>query len=375
MPIEINMPNKLYYGKESLTNIKEAISHLDINHLFVLLSKRSKGEVGKLIKKVSPCPVTFSTNLYGEPTTNHVTQNVKRFHESGADGVLAVGGGSVIDLAKAVAVFAKNQELSLENIHLMDRISRYPLIAIPTTAGSGSEATKVFVITDAERNIKYNPSHPSFLPDVAILDPKLLETLPFELTVNTGIDALAHAIEAYVSTKATLYSDFYATAAIELLSSAIKSLKKNSLSIKDREKMLLGSHLAGIAFSNSSTNLAHATARALGTKFDLSHGLSVALMLPHVVEFGYNTAKERYKKIAKLLGVENVSTYLYSLNTQLNVYKIAQRKINKKNFTNEIETLTSNTLLGNGILTNRKIPTKKDINKIYSDMLKKVVEG
>ena len=316
----------------------------------------------------------------GEPTFNQVRKAIHVAVSEGCDGIVAIGGGSVIDLAKAVSVFAINPNHTLLTIHQESIIDRLPLIAIPTTAGSGSEATKVMVITDDETGIKHNPSHPSFVPDAAILDSYWTKKLPPAISAYTGLDALTHAMEAYVSTKATISTDYYALQAIKKIITALPDVYINTNDPKAYDDMLSGSLYAGIAFSNSSTNLAHATGRALGAKYKIPHGLSVALLHPFVIEFGIESAEDRYAEMAIAIGhnprdpksvlAREMLSLIYQYNKQFRIWNIAKHYLpSSQEIRSHIKELTELSLNGNGIDTNRRIPRKEDIETIFYQLL------
>lgn len=310
---------------------------------------------------------TFYRMPKGEPTTDFLASCLQIVITSKCDGIVAVGGGSALDLGKAVAALALNKEVPFSELAQMPSINRLPFIAVPTTAGTGSEATKVTVITDAVKGIKLNPGHPDLVPDIAILDPVLTIGVPDYITAFTGIDALTHAIEAYVSTNATILSDLYALQAIEMITANIIKAYEEPTNLEARGQMLLASYYAGVAFSNASTNLAHAMGRALGTQFNLSHGQSVALLHPFVVAYSYDSCKERYDKIAKVIGLQNgaeIIDYLHQLNDKLLVWQSATSLL-MDGFEDAIEEMTLNALSGNGILTNRKVPSADDIKGIF----------
>lgn len=317
---------------------------------------------------------TFYRMPKGEPTTDFLASCLQLVITSKCDGIVAVGGGSALDLGKAVAALALNKEVPFSELAQMPSIKRLPFIAVPTTAGTGSEATKVTVITDAVKGIKLNPGHPDLVPDIAILDPVLTMGVPNYITAFTGLDALTHAIEAYVSTKATILSDFYALQAIEMITAHIIRAYEEPTNLEARGQMLLASYYAGVAFSNASTNLAHAMGRALGVQFNLSHGQSVALLHPFVVAYGYESCKERYDKIAKVIGLQNgaeIRGYLHQLNDKLFVWQSATSLITN-GFEDAIEEMTINALSGNGILTNRKIPSEDDIKGIFKALQRRL---
>jgi alcohol dehydrogenase class IV len=219
-----------------------------------------------------------------------------------------------------------------------------------------------------------NPGHPDLIPDVVILDPQLTLNVPKHITAFTGLDALTHAIEAYVSTQATMFSDMHALQAIELITANIQQAYHEPGNLVAKGKMLLGSFHAGVAFSNASTNLAHALGRALGAKFQLSHGLSVALMHPFVVAYSMESSRERYQKVAQTMGLkkpESLIVYLEELNNEFQVWANAA-SIVSYSFEDAIDEMTKNALEGNGILTNRRLPGEEDIRVIYKAMGKRL---
>jgi len=372
----VHMPKKIIHGIGSFQYIVDVSMQLEVNHLFVIISKRNELEMNTitLIAKKENMAVTFYHKVSGEPTTDDLTNSIDVFQKSGANGIVAIGGGSILDLAKAMAAIAKNLNLTVSHIQQEVAIDRFPLIAVPTTAGTGSEVTKISVITDSEKQIKYNPGHIDLIPDVVILDPQLTKTMPKEITAQTGMDSLAHALEAFVSTKANNWTDMFALEAIKLIHTYLPIAYDEPQNLKAREKMLYASSLAGIAFSNSSTNLAHATARALGTRLSIPHGLSVAIMLPPVIEFTMEAAKDRYVQVANIMGVADLLEEVHSLNKQFGLYENALELIEIPLLEKEMPTLVIDTLSGNGILTNRKVPTEKDVQKIFEKMILNIQE-
>ncbi|WP_102262452.1 iron-containing alcohol dehydrogenase [Mesobacillus jeotgali] len=386
---EMHLPGSIYHGAGSIENLADAAAEIGANNLFVVISTSVLREplnletgLKKILKKTN-LQLTLFSELKGEPTTENVIAATNNCKECNADCIVAVGGGSAIDLAKAVSVMTVNPDIKYHEIPRMKRIKRLPLIAVPTTAGTGSEATKVMVITDIDTGIKLNPGHPGLIPDITILDPELTLTLPKSFTVFTGMDALAHAVEAFVSTKATIMSDNFALKAIRLINKALPDAYKDGSDIEARETMLLGSCFAGIAFSNSSTNLAHAAGRALGARFHIPHGLSVALLLPFVVEFGLEFAQERYATIGKILNpgadgsektmAKETLKMIMSLNDQFHIWEEGAKYLNGSD-ESIIPLLVDDALAGNGILTNQVIPVHEDIKQIYQKLLKKISE-
>lgn len=370
---ELFLPRRVIVGANSFEQLAKLSNDLQMNRVFVLYSKSA------LRQNLSSMQLQFQQGIFyempkGEPTIHMLDKALKQLLQHECDGIIAIGGGSTIDLAKAIAVLVKLPEISLQQLPSIEKIERLPMIAVPTTAGTGSEATKVTVIIDDVKGVKLNPCHHSLIPDVAVLDPLLTLSVPADVTAYTGIDALVHAIEAYVSTNATILSDYYALEAIRLISQHIETVVSEPQNIAAREGMLLGSYYAGIAFSNASTNLAHATGRAIGTKFGLAHGQSVALMHPFVVEYSMGSCRERYEVIATHIGLANAQQlvhYLHQLNETFGVWESAQH-LNEKLTNLIIEELTKNALSGNGILTNRQVPTAQHIKQLFIDLRKRL---
>lgn len=241
-----------------------------------------------------------------EPTVDYVKEGLKMFKDSGCDFLVAVGGGSPIDTAKAIAIMATNPG-SIEEYKGLGKVPKQgaPLIAIPTTAGTGSEVTQFTIITDTQTSVKMLIGSPFIMPRVALVDPLLTLSCPRGLTAAVGIDSLTHAIEAYVSIKAQPMSDIFCLSAIELISGNLRQAWANGNNIEAREKTMLGALQAGIAFSNASVALVHGMSRPIGAYFHVAHGASNAALLGAVTEFSLIGNPARYSQIAKAMG-ENV---------------------------------------------------------------------
>ena len=374
MGVEFFAPKKLVYGENTFLEIAPNLIKLNIQRAFILFSGSALTyELKQALKSMcldANIHVSFFEMPKGEPTMALLEIACKLFHKNNCDGVIAIGGGSAIDLAKAVASISKNEAQDFRTLATLQQIDRFPLIAVPTTAGTGSEATKISVLTDSIARVKYNPGHVDLIPDVAILDPVLTVNVPKHVTAFTGIDALTHAIEAYVSTKSSEVTDFYALQAIRMINQSIVEAYRRPTNIHARSKMLLGSYYAGLAFSNASTNLAHAMGRSIGTKWNLPHGQSVAILHPFVVNYSISGCKDKYDDIATILGLTDgneVERYLLNLNQELHVWDDVKFIADEK-FLLSIEEMTRNAMSGNGILTNHQVPTAVDVRQIYLDL-------
>lgn len=387
----LHLPRQIEIGPGSILKIKDAIITCKITKPFIIMDEFLTLEPLQIHKKVEESlqELDIEFELFkkdsGEPTTNHVANALKILNRSKSDGVIAIGGGSAIDIAKSVALFAKSDHLQWDEVTEQSYLDKLPLIAIPTTAGTGSEATGIMVISDMDLGIKLNPGHPHLLPDVAILDPELTVSLPQHFTAFTGLDALTHAIEAYVSTKANNLTDSYALEAIRLISNSLHTAYESGNNIEARQNMLLASCYAGTAFFNASTNLAHAAGRALGTRFNVPHGLSVAVLLPFVMEYGMDSATERYRDIAVALGADSSKSNLELANESIEIIHEYNEKFSIMNALSKyiddesklktaIPILIKDALSGNGVLTNRKVPMENDIEKIFLSVVSKLQE-
>ncbi len=242
--------------------------------------------------------------IFTEPTVEFVRKGVAFYRDNRCDFIITVGGGSAIDTAKAISVMLTNSE-PIAKYKGLDKIplKGVSLIAVPTTAGTGSEVTMFTIINEAVTNEKMLIGSPHVMPQVALVDPLLTVSMPRELTSATGVDALCHAIEAYVSLKAHPLSDMFALSAIEFLSGYLRKAWANGENLEAREKMMLGALNAGIAFNNASVTLVHGMSRPIGAWFHVPHGVSNAVLLDTVMEFSLMGCPERFARVAKAMGV------------------------------------------------------------------------
>ena len=241
------------------------------------------------------------------PTIKNVQTGVKAFKNSGADCIIAIGGGSSMDTAKAIGIIIKNPDFadvrSLEGVAPTTN-KCVPIIAVPTTAGTAAEVTINYVITDTEKNRKMVCVDPKDIPVVAVVDPDMMSSMPKGLTAATGMDALTHAIEGYITAGAWELSDMFHLKAIEIISRSLRGAVENTP--EGREGMALGQYVAGMGFSNVGLGIVHSMAHPLGALYDTPHGVANAIILPTVMEYNAPTTGEKYRNIAKAMGVEGV---------------------------------------------------------------------
>lgn len=250
---------------------------------------------------------TLNTNVKANPTVENVKAGVKMFKQAGNDSIIAVGGGSSIDTAKAIGIIITNPEfedvVSLEGV-APTKNPCVPTIAVPTTAGTAAEVTINYVITDEEKNRKMVCVDVHDIPQVAIVDPEMMESMPKSLTAATGMDALTHAIEGYITKGAWELSDMFHIKAIEIIGKWLPEAVLNTE--KGREEMALGQYIAGMGFSNVGLGLVHSMAHPLGALYDTPHGVANAILLPTIMEWNAPATGEKYRDIAKAMGVKGV---------------------------------------------------------------------
>ena len=245
------------------------------------------------------------SNIKPNPTIENVQTGVEKFKASGADYIIAVGGGSPMDTAKAIGIIVRNPEFadvrSLEGV-APTKNPCVPIIAVPTTAGTAAEVTINYVITDVENNKKMVCVDVNDIPVVAIVDPDMMASMPKGLTAATGMDALTHAIEGYITAGAWELSDMFHLKAIEIIGRSLRGAVENT--DEGREGMALGQYVAGMGFSNVGLGIVHSMAHTLGAMYDTPHGVANAILLPTVMEYNAPATGEKYREIAKALGVE-----------------------------------------------------------------------
>jgi len=307
----LEMPKKTYFGVRAVEKVREAVKELNVSNALIITDKSviNTGLVDALMKELSS--TTVKTSIFDEaepePTVESIEKAVKYLKEiKDVNFIIAVGGGSVMDTAKCANVVAMNggsildYEDDIENPRPIRKL--LPLIAVPTTAGTGSEASIWAVFTDTKRKLKTGTADPKLIADVAILDPNMTKTMPPTLTAATGMDAFTHAIEAYVSTYANPITDAFSIQAIKLIAENLRTAVEDGENMEARTNMILASFMAGSAFSNSSLGIVHTMAEALGGFYRISHGITNTLILPHVMDFNLSANVEKFMKIAEFMG-------------------------------------------------------------------------
>ena len=311
------MPNRFilnetsYHGKGAIANVVTEAKARGFKKAFVcsdpdLIRFGVTAKVTSLLDEAS-FPYEIYSEIKPNPTIQNVLDGVEAFKKSGADSIIAIGGGSSMDTAKAIGIIITNPEFadvrSLEGV-APTKHPCVPTIAIPTTAGTAAEVTINYVITDVEKNRKFVCVDPHDIPVVAIIDPDMMSSMPKGLTAATGMDALTHAIEGYITKGAWALSDMFHLEAIRLISKSLRGAVNNTP--EGREGMALGQYVAGMGFSNVGLGLVHSMAHPLGAVYDTPHGVANAILLPTVMAYNAEATGEKYREIARAMGVEGV---------------------------------------------------------------------
>ena len=300
-----------YHGSGAIKEIVNEVKGRNLKKAFVcsdpdLIKFNVTTKVTNILEE-SNLEYEIYSNIKPNPTIENVQNGVNAYKKSNADYIIAIGGGSSIDTAKAIGIIINNPEF--EDVRSLEGLSPtknkcVPIIAVPTTAGTAAEVTINYVITDAEKNRKFVCVDTNDIPVVAIVDPDMMESMPKGLTAATGMDALTHAIEGLITGGAWEMSDMFHIKAIELISKHLRGAVENTK--EGREGMALGQYIAGMGFSNVGLGIVHSMAHPLGALYDTPHGVANAIILPTVMEYNAEVTGDKYKYIAKAMGVENV---------------------------------------------------------------------
>jgi alcohol dehydrogenase class IV len=340
---------------------------------------REHGPVAELVARMekSGAAVAVTSDVQADPTVANVEGALAALRDHEADGVVAVGGGSPIDTAKAAAVLATNDG-SLPDYAGYDRIPRagLPVIPVPTTAGTGSEVTRVTVITDTERDVKMMLRADALLPRAAVVDHLLTLSCPPALTSHVGVDSLTHAIEAYVSTQASPLTDMFALEAARQIGPNLRRAFADGSDTDARAAMMLGATLAGIAFSNASVCLVHGMSRPIGAHFHVPHGLSNAVLLPTVTRYSVGAAPARYADMARAMGAaapdasdddacRALVDELEALNSDLSIPRLGELDIDSALFESRLDAMADAAIASGSPAFNPREPSRDEIVELY----------
>ncbi len=297
------------FGSGAVEVVDRYIRNLGVKKVLVVtdpgVTQAGWPEVVERLIRGTGAPFVIFSGVTPNPRDSEVMEGAEIYRREGCDMIVAVGGGSPMDCAKGIGIVSTNNKhiLEFEGVDLIP-LPGPPLICVPTTAGSSADVSQFAIILDEERKLKISIISKTVVPDVALIDPITTTTMTPELTASTGLDALSHAFEAYVSTASSPMTDLNALKAVKLISHNLVPACEHHYDLRYRDRMMLASLLAGLAFSNASLGLVHAMSHSLGGMYDLPHGECNALILEHAVRYNFYAAAERYCELASAMGVD-----------------------------------------------------------------------
>lgn len=367
-----SVPNKIIHGENALEYLKT----VNGKKAMLVTGGSSMKKFGfldeaKAYLEEAGMEVAIIDGVNPDPTVQECLEGGKKMEEFQPDWIVAIGGGSAMDAAKAMWVFYEYPGYDFEKMVSFDNPplrTKARMICIPSTSGTASEITAFSVITDPEKEIKYPLVHPDFVPDVAIVDARLPKTMPPKITANTGMDVMTHAIEAFVSTAADDYASPLAVQAIKLVFESLETAVKNGDDMEARIKMHDASTLAGMAFSNVSLGIVHSMAHKIGGIYHLTHGEANAILLPYVIDYN-RKATDRYSELEKLIGVEDIAEEVRKLNEKVGITNSIKEGQNtviaEDSFLSVLDRMAQNAFSDACTLTNPRNTSAEDIKKIY----------
>ena len=380
--VRICVPRYMQIGKGSLNQLPEIIKTLEPIKSFLIVTDKQMVEFG-YVKRLQDIlsKAGLKSNVFDEtvpdPTDIVVLNGINFLEKFENEAVIGFGGGSPIDTAKAIAAMAKHSK-NIQDYKPPSTFDKQglPIIAIPTTAGTGSEVTHHAVIIDSKNNEKISCRGEGFVPTCAIVDYDLTLSKPRRLTIDSAIDTLTHGIEAYISKKATLFSDRMALDTIRLVTQNIYAVDKDPKDLKAREGLMLAATLGGLAFSNASICLVHGMSRPLGSNFKVPHGLSNAMLLPTITEFSIDYAKSRYADCSRAgnfaspddeddIACEKLIKGLYKMNKDFDVPSMKKFGINEKNFEEKLKNMATDAEVSGAPNLNPRVPSVNEMIDLY----------
>lgn len=384
MVTTIALPRIMRIGGGTVHAIGDVISNLGLSRPLVVTDPFLTGtgaaeQMMKNLRAAGLSPRLFAETV-PDPTTDSLEAGLIAIRDHEADSVIGFGGGSPMDTAKALGLLGvQGGQMREYKAPRANTGPALPVIAVPTTAGSGSEATQFTVITDSANDEKMLCTGLSFLPVAAVIDYELTLSMPPRLTADTGVDALTHAIEAYVSRKANPFTDGFALSAIETIGRVLRRVYNDGSDLEARERMMLAATQAGIAFSNSSVALVHGMSRPIGAHFHVAHGLSNAMLFPAVTAFSVRSAEPRYADCARALGVatptdsdsaaaDSLVTELSQLCRDVDVPTPMSYGIDKSRWEELIPLMAQQALASGSPNNNPRVPTEKEIRELYAQI-------
>ena len=381
MSAEIQIPPIIKIGSGAFSEVAGILARLNAHRPLIVTDAFlvSQGRVGELKDQISKAGLDCAvfSDTVPDPTTVVIDAGVRAFVAGTHDSLVSLGGGSPIDTAKAIGMLVANGGHA-RDYKVPNPIPKAgpPHIAIPTTAGTGSEVTRFTVITDSEKGEKMLIAGSTLLPSAAVVDYELTMSMPQRLTADTGTDSLTHAIEAYVSRKANRFSDTFALAAMKTIWEELPTAFNEPDNRKSREAMMLAATFAGLAFSNASVALVHGMSRPIGVFFHVPHGLSNAMLLPAVTAFSVDSAADRYADGARAMGLANAGDStkaaltklvegLFRRNEELQVPSPKKYGISEQRYLDAIPVMAAQALASGSPQNNPRVPTSEEIEQLY----------
>jgi alcohol dehydrogenase class IV len=379
------MPTLVLYGVGCASRVGETMKQLGGKRVLLVtdcvLQKSGQVDDLKAVLRQSGIDMEIYPDVNREPEDVHVEEGLKIFKESSCDSIIALGGGSCMDAAKGIGVMATNPG-KIADYQGRDKVKfkMVPMIAIATTAGTASEISRSAVITDTRRTDKMIVKDEKVRPNVAVCDPLLTVSMPPSVTASSGMDALIHAIEGYVSRACQPMTEMVALRAVELISRSLPVAFVNGKDITARTDMMLGQLLAGMSFSNASTCIVHGMAKPVGAYFHVPHGLSNAMFIVEGMEYTLPACPQKYAKIAQAMG-ENISgltvneaaeksvAFVRRLCKTLKVPTIVEFGINKDQYLQHVPKLAEDCIANKGHEMNPRTPSKQELVEIYRRMV------
>lgn len=379
MSQEFVMPGKIISGENALENAKEIFANAGKKALIVSGKVMEKvGNVAKVASVLESAGVEYAifTDIIGEPTDEMIQQGVEVYKKEQCDFLVGIGGGSPLDSIKAIAIQLDNPGKLSDYMGQTLTMDTPPMIAIPTTAGTGSEATWFTVITDTENNVKMLLKGPAVMPDVAILDYTFTMSSPQSVTSATGLDALTHAVEGYTSKKAQPLTDVFAISAIKRIFKYLPIAYTDGNNEEAREQMALAALEAGIVITNSSVTVVHGMSRPIGALFHVPHGISNAMLIKDCLEYVIDGALERFAVLGREIGVAEAEdsdeaaakSFIAALDQLCKcceVPTLEQYGIDKKEFFDVMDKMATDALISGSPGNTRKELEKEDLLNIY----------
>ncbi|WP_143319209.1 iron-containing alcohol dehydrogenase [Clostridium sp. HBUAS56010] len=382
MAAQFTLPGRTILGDNALKSSEEAIKKLG-KKAFIVTGKivTKMGTVSILTNYLDQWNVEYKifNDITGEPTDEMILAGVKEYQESGCDFLIGIGGGSPLDSAKAIAAMAV-LEGSIADYMGKEITGEFPpLVLIPTTAGTGSETTKFTIITDKEKGIKMLLKGEDLLPQVAIIDPEFTRTAPKSITAATGMDALTHAVESYISKKANPLTDLFALSAMKRIFQYLPLAYEQGSDSKAREEMSIAAFEAGVCINNASVTLVHGMSRPIGALFHVPHGISNAMLITKCLSYVTDGCYDRFSEMAKAIGVcdksmgekEASEAFLQALDQLCNrcgIPTLYEYGIKKEEFLAVAEKMAEDAMASGSPSNSRKEISKEDILTIYGSL-------